>query len=290
MRVLFPQLPIFPWWGSGTPAYENNWAMKVGKIPDQQLVKKEYKGILQTLQTHASLDIIPFPPSLDANGLNKHDFIFLRDSFISNQKGKIVLSHFAEKERQPEVNEIEKYLVGKNFTFHTLSEYAYAEGGEFYYCPKDNFLFSGISRNNKKGIEETANYLGTKDIFIVESESFHLDTIFTIILNSAGKLIGMMACLELIKNASELKEFAKERNLKLISINSNDTIDFDGNGKIAVNCLPAPGKLIGGSSFTTNGVEETLKKMNILHAVSPITQFLYSGGGVHCLTNELFYS
>jgi len=289
MKVLLSQLPKYPWWGSGTPVYENNWAMKIGVIPDHTKVQDEYLGVYDALKKHTDLQVIPFPEELDANVLNKHDAIFVRDSFISNQKGDIVISHFTEKERQSETKHLEKYLEKENFKLHYLPDHAYAEGGEFFYSREENFLFAGISRSNKKGVEETAKLLGVKDLFIVESDSFHLDTIFTSILNSEGRIVGMLVCLALVKNADEVKKFAKKYNMQLIDVIPNDAINFDGNGNISVNCLPVPGKLIGGCAFETLGAEDQIRELHVEHVIAPITQFLYSGGGVHCLTNELLY-
>lgn len=289
MKILFSELPKFPWWGSGTPAYENNWAMQIGKIPNQNLVSKEHQGVFQALTKYTDLEVIPFDPELDANVLNKHDAVFLRDSFVSNQKGSMIISHYAEKERQIETKHLESYLEKNGFKLQYLSEHAFAEGGEFHYCQQDTILLAGISRNNKKGIEEVADFLNVSDVCIVASDSFHLDTICTSVLGANGRLVGIIVSLPLVKNSDEVKRFAKKHTIELIDIHPHDAIDFDGSGIIAVNTLPIPGKLIGGGKFTTPGAEEKLQAMGIEHVVAPITQFLLSGGGVHCLTNELLF-
>ena len=91
----------------------------------------------------------------------------------------------------------------------------------------------------------------------------------------------------MIKNKDDLKKVSQKYNIPLLEIESIDTIDYNGKGKMSVNCLPLPGMLIGGSHFQTTGIEEKLGSMGIQHIVTPITQFNYSGGGYHCLTNEL---
>lgn len=287
MKISFSQLPHYPWWGHGTPAYENNLAMKVGNTPKQNIVKKEYNTCYQLLSKYATLEVYPFPQELDANGLNKHDFVFTRDSFISNQKGKIVISNFSERERQAEAEYRQKQLENSSYELFRLPDNAYAEGGEFYYSPKDDILFSGVCRNNKIGISEVTRLLNIKNVCIVESDSFHLDTVFTILLNSKGKLCGIVVCLELIKNKYSVIAFARRYNLEVIDVLPVDTIGYDGNGKISVNCIALPGVLLGGSTFVTPGVEEKIKRMGIEHLWVPVSQFLLSGGGIHCLTNEL---
>lgn len=287
MKILMSQMPSSDWWGKGTPVYKNNWSMEQGKIPDAKLAKEEHEKTLDAVTHYSELQTIPFSKELDADNFYKHDAVFVRDSFISNQKGDIVMSNYSASERQIETEHLENYLKKNGYTIHKLSTDAHAEGGEFYYVKNGNILFAGISRNNKKGIAETANYLGIETVCIIASKAYHLDTIFTVILGKKGELLGVIACLELISNKNELINFAKKHNISLLDIQAHDAIDTDGKGKIAVNCLPLPGVIIGGGKFETPGIEEKLKEMGIKHIISPVSQFHFSGGGTHCLTNEL---
>jgi len=289
MKISMVCLPKFPWWGTGTPAYENNLAMKLGSLPNQKKVEKEHGQTLKILKKFASIELFAFPPELDSNGLYKHDFVFTRDAFISNQKGAVVVSNFSERERQAEAEQMAQKLAEKGYQVYRLNQNAFAEGGEFYYCLKDDLLFAGICRNNIHGISETARLLGIENIQIVESDSFHLDTVFTVLLNKEGHLVGIMVCLDLIKNSKSIEAFAKKRSIELINILPKDSIDDDGKGNIAVNCLPLPGILLGGDKFKTAGAEQIIKKLGIEHIISPVSQFKLSGGGIHCLANELKY-
>ena len=47
---------------------------------------------------------IDFPYFLDKknNEQRQHDFVFVRDLFVSNQNGKMIISKFSEKARQDE--------------------------------------------------------------------------------------------------------------------------------------------------------------------------------------------
>jgi N-dimethylarginine dimethylaminohydrolase len=288
MKILISELPKSNWWGKGSEAYDNDWAMEEGVIPNHQQVLIEYKSFAENLQKYAEIDIIPFPDELDINNLYKHDAIFIRDSFISNQKGEMVIANFSERKRQIERDHVRDYLQKNGYRTFELADDAYMEGGEYYFSKNDNTLFSGISRSNKKGVEETAKLLGVKEVLIVETDAFHMDTVFTIILDKSGLLCGLIACPKLIKNMDIIREFVKKNNIELIEIDPIDSIDFDGKGKISVNCLPLPGVLLSGNEFLTQGVEEKIKKLGVTHSVTPITQFLHSAGGYHCLTNELF--
>lgn len=288
MHILFSQLPKSHWWEKGTPVHKDNWSMKIGRIPNQKIVEKEYKKCLSLLKKHTTIHVYPFPQELDLDGLYRHDAVFTRDSFISNQKGDIVISNFSEFQRKEEALAMQRYLKKQKFRLHFLSDTAYAEGGEFYFIFQDNIAFAGVCRNNKKGIEETAKKLGIKNIVIVETASMHLDTVFSALIGKNGKLVGALACLRLIKNREALKKHFQAMHLPLIGLHIKDSVNKQGQGTIAVNCLPLPGKLFGGGLLTTPGVEEKIKKLGINHIVSPVTQFKVSGGGIHCLTNELF--
>ena len=82
-----------------------------------------------------ALDIIPFPSKLDGMNSNKwkHDFVFVRDLYVSYQKGDVVIARFREKERQGEVKIIEEWLVDQDVNVHTLpnDDDHFIEGGEF---------------------------------------------------------------------------------------------------------------------------------------------------------------
>ena len=123
LNLVITSLPTNNWWGEGTPEYADNPAMKKGTIPKQIILEREWENLRNTLSNlPVDLEIIPFPFELDSNLPSKwkHDFVFLRDLFISNQKGDIVVARFREKERQNEEKIIENWLIQKNIQPHKL--------------------------------------------------------------------------------------------------------------------------------------------------------------------------
>lgn len=277
------------------PLYENNPAMKQGVIPNQSLVKEEMTFLKQKL--HAlPIDIleIDFPQSLDQDYpvYQKHDFVFVRDLFISNQDGSIVIAKFREKQREIEAEIISELLSDLGHTIYQLpnSKDCFAEGGEFYYTPNESILFCGISRNSRLGAEKTAELLDVNELVIIESSAFHVDTIFSPILDIHSNLCGLIACSTLMSQTSEesLKNVAKKYSIPFIDIQPNDAIGTDKKlGNFSVNCLSVPGHLIGPARFTTSGVNEILIELEITHHIVSLSQFRLSGGAVHCLTNVL---
>ena len=124
----------------------------------------------------------------------------------------------------------------------------------------------------------------------MKSNVFHLDTIFTPVINKDNELAAMIACTALMEKNSiiNLKSFAKRLSVELVEVDPEDSIGtVDQLGEFAVNCCPLPGYLIGPTRFRSLKVYQLLKKLDVMHITVPTTQFRLSGGAVHCLTNEL---
>lgn len=295
MKIIISSLPNNPWWGNGTPQYEDNPAMVLGVQPNQGLLAREWRALSQMLtDTSFALDVIPFPLRLD--GMNskkwKHDFVFVRDLYVSNQKGDVVVARFREKERQAEEKIIEEWLIDQDVKVHTLphDDNHFIEGGEFYYCSNENILFAGESRNSRKGNEKTAELLGVEELLILRSNSFHLDTLCTPVFNLDNELCLLIVCTALLEKDSvdQLIKMMHHRNVPILEIPPEEAIGTTGKlGSFAVNCLPLPGQLIGAAEFSSETVRTALTEHNITHSVVSLTQFHLSGGSAHCLTNEL---
>ncbi len=295
MKILISNLPKNPWWGHGTPIYENNPAMKEGVVPNQELVEIEIY-LLKKLFEKLPLELVDldFPYILDQHNfdLRQHDFVFVRDLFTSDQNGNVVISKFREKERQIEADIIQVILDAMGYKTHRLPESSdcFAEGGEFYYCSKEKFLFGGISRNNIKGTEKVAEILNVKELVVLESKAFHLDTIFTPVFNKENKTVAVITAKELLTNESvrNLTVFCEKNGIELVKVSPEEAIGTDTElGEFAVNCLPLPGYLIGPARFRSNKIDPLLKSLGVMHITIPTTQFRLSGGAIHCLTNEL---
>ncbi|MDP6570518.1 MAG: arginine deiminase-related protein [Candidatus Marinimicrobia bacterium] len=296
MKIFITSLPENNWWGNGTPQYADNPAMIEGTLPNQHILTQEWTQLKQTL-THSGVEVevVPFPSILDGDDSAnwKHDYVFFRDLYVTNLNGEAVLARFREKERQAEVEVVKGYLSEKNqLTIHQLPEDSecYMEGGELYYCPLEKILFAGESRNSKKGNELTADFLQTDELIVLKSKGFHLDTVFTPVLDSTGSLCACIVCMELMEavSAKRLKDFCQQQIIELLTVHPDEAIGSNGVlGSFAVNCLPLPGILIGCAPFKNDAINAGLKNHGVQHVITPLTQFRLSGGSVHCLTNEL---
>ena len=292
MKIAISKLPNNPWWGTGVISYKDNPVMRDRVIPDQGLLIRERLNLINTMKNN-KLDVVElsFPKELENNKYG-HDYVFIRDTFISDLNGNALLLKFSQKNRNAESQMISGYLEKLDFNIKELpnKKNMFAEGGEFYYCPKENLLFSGVTRNSISGAEEVASFLKVNELIIVKTKAFHLDTVFTTVFDHDGSLCAVIVCKKLIsKNSMErLDEFASSTNIKIFNIPSHDAIGSSKNiGSLAVNNLSVPGLLISSSRFSDSSVIEKLDSMNIKMELSQVSQFQLSGGSIHCLTNEL---
>ncbi|MBT3518129.1 MAG: hypothetical protein HN469_01585, partial [Candidatus Marinimicrobia bacterium] len=181
MKILISQLPPSPWWGNGVPMYDDNPAMRLGATPDQSLLANERLNLISILK-ELNIEVIelPFPSEFNEAPL-KHDFVYIRDPFITNQNGKAVILRMKETNRRGE-SSMAGYLLEKmgiNTVLLPDKPGLYAEGGEFYFCATENILFSGQCRNSVSGMEAVASALNVSELVIIQSHSYHLDTYFT---------------------------------------------------------------------------------------------------------------
>ncbi len=292
MKVALSKLPISGWWSKGMPKYHDNPAMIESAIPDLELANKERQNLISAI-TKSGHEIIEFdfPKELDQND-PKHDFIFIRDSFISDQNGTAIVLRAGQPSRRIENKVIKKYLESLNMNIIEMPDKSElkADGGEFYYCKKDNLLFSGIQRNTIQGANYVAEKLHIKNMVLIEGEGYHLDTFFTPALDKDGRIAALIICLSVVskKSKKRIYELANKMNIPVFDIPPNDAIGSKSQiGSFAANALPLPGILIRPSVFSDKRIDEELLKLGIEQVITPTSQFQLSGGSIHCLTNEL---
>ena len=91
MKIVLSKLPKSGWWNRGIPKYLDNPAMQEGKVPDNTLLKQERNAIISAIKEEGHEVIeLDFPKQLDSVNPS-HDFVFIRDPYISNQNGKVII-------------------------------------------------------------------------------------------------------------------------------------------------------------------------------------------------------
>ena len=115
MKIAISKLPNNPWWGTGVVGYKDNPVMRDGIIPDQDLLIKERLNLINTMKSH-EIDVVEFsfPKQLE-NSKYGHDYVFIRDTFISDLNGNVLLLKFSQTNRDAESQMISGYLEKLDF-------------------------------------------------------------------------------------------------------------------------------------------------------------------------------
>ena len=292
MKIILSKLPESGWWRSGVPKYNDNPAMKQGEIPNINLLIKERDYLIKAIneEGHEIIEL-DFPKQLDAKNPN-HDFVFIRDPFISNQNGKVIILRAGETARRMENKVVKNLLKQLQVSICEMPNKSgwRADGGEFFYCANNKVLFSGLKRNTLKGVDFVAKELNVNEIVLLKGEGFHLDTFFTPVLNKNGRIVALIVCEKILHPQSKknLFNYADENNIPIFNIPENDALGTKKQtGKFAVNALPLPGVLLRPDYFSNPIVDEKLSELGVKIKITPTSQFQLSGGSVHCVTNEL---
>ena len=175
IKIAISSLPKNGWWNNGIIAYQDNDMMSDGAVPNQELLKKEHKNLIDKLYEHSLKTIsIAFKPELEAK--KKYDFVFMRDHFLCNTDKDIVMCNMKLSERMNEGEFVISTLNDLKYKVSFLDEGCIAEGGEFFFLPKENILLAGQGRNNLRGAEQMAEKLKISNLHIINSNGYHLDT------------------------------------------------------------------------------------------------------------------
>ena len=288
IKISISSLPQKGWWNNGIVAYHDNDMMSNGAIPNQDLLKKEHDNLTAILQKY-SLDtvIIPFGKEIEIN--KKYDFVFMRDHFLCNTNKDIVMCNMKLSERMNEGKYVISTLNDLEYKVSFLDENCIAEGGEFFFLPKENILLAGQGRNNLSGAEQMAEMLKVSSLHIINSSGYHLDTSISPIFNDEYDCIGLICAREVFsdKEINDLRSICRSNQWELIEIEHQD-IDSSLSFRTAMNGLTLPGLFIGSKNLNQKQISDFALSNNIIFDYANVSQFNLSGGSVHCLTNELF--
>ena len=289
IKIALSALPKKDWWGSGIVAYQDNDMMVDGATPKQTILVYEYHQLVDMIRSVGlETTIVPFSDVLEKE--EKFDFIFMRDHFLCNTDKNIVMCNMRLEERLNEGNFVVETMEKSGYMVSYLpNQDCLAEGGEFFYLPKENILLAGLCRNNLKGAESMAGLMGVDQLHIIESSGYHLDTAICPIFNNEYDCIGINCAKEVFddKNYKVLKNLCSKHGWELIDIeNYNQKQSLEA--RAAMNALTLPGILISGAPILSKKVKDFTAANNIQMHISSVSQFNLSGGSIHCLTNELF--
>ena len=288
MKIAISALPENGWWNEGIVAYQDNDMMSNGAMPNQSLLQQEHEGLIKILNKYSlPIEIIPFKKDLEA--VKKYDFVFMRDHFLCNVNKDIVMCNMKLSERMNEGEFVISNLKNLQYNVSFLDDDCIAEGGEFFFLPKENILLAGQNRNNLKGAEQMAEKLKVSRLHIIKSSGYHLDTSISPIFNDKYECIGIICAREVFRNneINDLRSICISNQWELIEIehqNINSSLNF----RTAMNGLTLPGLFIGSKKLNQELISDFASSNGVAFDSTEVSQFNLSGGSVHCLTNELF--
>lgn len=264
------------------------YAHKNKLVANQERIQNGFKNLTETLKTIGfDVSVFNFPKELVTKTGIHSDGVFVRDvGFMF--KDYWIQSNFSVPTRRLEAKVYSKYIKKKfNKKIITLPKNAFIEFGEVYYLETSSgsFYFGGLPRANKKGHDFVRKIIKPDKFCLIKSNGYHLDTVFSPVLDSENKLIAVIVAKDMITKESFKK--LKKLKLKIICVDKKDSCSDDGLGSYAANCLVGKGVLISGAHFFTKNVEKQLKDLGVKFYVVSLPDFNLSGGSVHCLTNEL---
>ena len=288
-------------WHKGYPVHKGEsessvnfatlYAKKNNIVPDQDLLRREWLNFVDTLLLAGfHLHIIPFLEGLNRPDSLYHDAVFIRDGGMIF-RSIWIKGRFSVKDRVTE-GEFHSRLISTKLkkTVITLPKDAFLEGGDINFIKTEggSYYFGGLSRSNRLGHDFVRDIVRPDNYILVESDGYHLDTVFTPVLSADNRLAALIIASAGIKPRS-MKQI-RALGVPVIEVSAQDSSgDGDTLGDYAVNALVAPGVMVNCSRFATPGVEEKLRKLGIERFVAPLTSFKYAGGSVHCLTNEIYW-
>lgn len=303
-EIMLVELPkphddILGCWYNGFPVHKGhteqslNYATAVahqlGVVADQKLIQREWDQMVATLKAAGfQLTILPFPEELNRSPKLDHDAVFIRDAGIMF-RNFWVQSRFSVPERVAEADVYAKIVAERfNKKIIELPEGAYLEGGEVFYLEtaEGSFYFGGLSRSNRQAHDFVRSVINPDYFCVLDSDGYHLDTVFTPVIDALNNICAFLVSEDML--SAESLETIRSFNKEIIFVDPRDAAGkWTTLGSFALNALIAPGIMVSGGYFLTEGVEERLAELGIKRFVTPLSQFRWAGGSVHCLTNEI---
>ena len=227
--------------------------------------------------------------------------VFTRDSFISNQKDKILLSNFLKEQRIEFESKIANELLSslelqREIIIWPEDVNVKYEWGDFRYIPENNILIawsnkdsSKSSRTTKVWVEFVSSqfWVPSENLLVIHSKSFHVDCVVSAVTNDYWSLIWMIVVSQDIHNISDVEKFCKMKKLFLYDI----WIEYWNDSKWsiyawAINTLNHNEYLLGKSLFNDE-IEKKLDEYWVKRILSDTSEFRKASWSVHCLTNQI---
>lgn len=248
--------------------YQINPWMKIGSV-DQLKAKSQWNKLVQSLKKQdIKINVINQKKGLP-------DMVFAADQAVIKDKN-LVVSNFHYKERQNEVSEYLPWFEKQNHSFnihHMPKNYFFEGSGECIWQGDRLFIGTGF-RNSPDVCKFLSRFLGVETVCLelIDPKYYHLDTCF-FVLNPETAFYYPPA---LSKKSIKL---IKKLIPNLIPIEIKEAENF------AANSLVTDHHVImqkGNTKFS-----QAITKLGYKTVELNVSEFMKSGGGIHCLVQTL---
>ncbi len=293
--------PSDKWWYTNWMP-ESKWKVWLNKevdvwvIPNQDKVFEQHKNLIKQITSINVANLINIPFSDIWKFDISDNMVFVRDSFLSDQKSKIFMSKFRNPSRLNQADIVKSILenkiinneISREFNLPPLDdENIYLEWGDFRYLPEDNLLFvwynpdKKTSRNSEEWIKWLIKEMNLKNnnFINIHSKWYHIDTVLWLATNIDWNLISCITNPEKIGNYEELKTFCEKKWIKLLNT-------FDKNNTWVFNTLNLNEYLLSSDKFDKK-TEEELNKLWVKRVIIDTSEYWKAWWWIHCLTNQI---
>ncbi len=242
----------------------NPW-MKKGSV-DVVKAKKQWQELVDTYTSLGiQVEVIAQKPELP-------DMVFTADQALIIGK-TAYLSHFRFAERQPESAVFEKWFLENGYSVQPISDQYYFEGGECVHWQDMYFVGTGF-RAQKEACPQLAEMIKktVQPLTLIDERFYHLDTCL-LVLDDENAFYYPQA----FDSASQ--KLLLETIPNLIEFTESEALGFAANSVVTERTV-----------ITQKGNERFFQKLHALKYQPieiDISEFIKSGGGIHCLTLEV---
>lgn len=246
--------------------YQINPWMKIGTV-DQQIAMTQWQKLVDIYKRlGVEVNIIEQRNDLP-------DMVFCADQGIVNNK-RILLSNFKYKERRGETEVYRKWFREHGFKILTLPKSNYFEGGgeTIKWCDK---LFIGTGfRTSSKSLKLISKIMDIEIIGLqlIDSRFYHLDTCFFVLDNNTAFYYPPAF-------SNKSVELIKSVIPSLIEFNEKDILGFAANSTVINTTVVMQN--------TNIRFKNLLEDLGYYTIQTDVSEFIKSGGGIHCLTGSL---
>jgi N-dimethylarginine dimethylaminohydrolase len=254
--------------------YQINPWMKIGSV-DSKKALKQWENLVKVYQKNdIKVEVIEQNEDFPDMVFSADQGLVLANQNNKNSKKTILLSNFRYIQRQGETIFYKNWFEKNNFEIEVLADNFFFEGGGEI-LPWENKYFIGQGFRNT---DKTINYLNQKLNFdfipleLINPNFYHLDTCM-FVLNTETIFYYPPAF--------------SENSIKVIKSLIKNPIEFSQKEALG---FAANSVLSGQKIFVQSGNETFVKKLNNLNyeiIEVDVSEFVKSGGGIHCLTFEI---